>query len=212
MIYYKFNRDEQKRLSIRGTFAGQTDTGANLNQAMANPAAVLNEQDVKVDSKKLCVLNENDWFSADSMRSQGYDGFMINRLTCCAAVLLYGEEGNLIAAGHAESGVIRVRKDKEDKKDKEDPVPYDPDKNPDDIAWIESLDKFESIRHIIYATPTLLTGDKKSDTKYGESVQRLFALKDKIEIHLHVVEGFGSNSGSIMGTVIGDMDGNISFQ
>lgn len=187
MIYYKLNRGEQKVLSILGTFAGQADTGADLDQAMAAPVNPIGPN-VGIASQKLYPVEENMWYDAGHITGQGCDSFVVGRLTCCAAVLLYGEEGNLIAVGHAKGGLID-------------------DSRLDDI---KSLCKYGGVQHIIYATPSLSTDGAGADKGYKNEISRLVNVAK--ESRIYIIDGFGQGTSSTMGTVIGDMDGNISFQ
>lgn len=186
MIYFKLRTGEQKILSIRGTFASQADTGADLDQAMRNPAAGPFEEIARVTSQMPRLVMETEWYSADQL-SGSYDGFMIDRLISCAAVLSYDEESKLVNVGHAIGGAI----------------------NDDQLAEIQSLCERGTIQHIIYATPILSTSGTSAEKGYKEEISRLVNVAGNSRIY--IIDGFGRGIGSIEGTVYGDMMGNICF-
>lgn len=186
MIYFKLRTGEQKILSIRGTFARQEDTGADLDQAMGNAAIGPFEETAKVTSQKPRLVMEREWYSADQL-SGSYDGFMIDRLISCAAVLSYDEESKLVNVGHAIGGFI----------------------DKDQLNQIRTLCGCGTIQHIIYATPTLSTHDTGAEEDYKEEITRLVDAAGNSRIY--IIDGFGSGIGSIEGTVYGDMMGNICF-
>ena len=106
MIYFKLRTGEQKILSIPGTFARQADTGADLDQAMANPIIDPIGLNIRIASQNPCFVVEKTWYSAEQLASQNHDSFIVGGLTCCAAVLSYDGASNLVNVGHAQGGFI----------------------------------------------------------------------------------------------------------
>ncbi len=188
MIYFKLRTGEQKILSIPGTFARQADTGADLDQAMANPIIDPIGLNIRIASQNPCFVVEKTWYSAEQLASQNHDSFIVGGLTCCAAVLSYDGASNLVNVGHAQGGFI----------------------NDSQLAYIKSLCDCGSIQHIIYATPILSTSGAGADEGYKDEISRLVNAAGNSRIY--IIDGFGRGVGSIEGTVYGDMMGNICFR
>lgn len=175
MIYCNLDSERAVTLSVQGLFSAScADPGADFYSARNNPLNVVPKSSATV-SQNFVSAGQDEWFGTG--RLDGHESVLMAPITCCAAVLFYDEEMNLIGAGHAGGGVI--------------------DNNT--LDTIKSTIDIANVCYIVYATPTF----EYNTEEYAGYVAKLLDLCDTGRIC--IIDGFGKNGNMAMADMKGNL-------